>query len=630
MKRKSVVAGVLLLAMVIVLAGCNYVSRPVGAGNNAQDSSSMLAVLMQQPVKTIIEETTQVETVRPSTSTTNPGTTTTPPTTEKPPVETPTDETPTSPFQTTEDVFAKIEELLQKVSDDIVDSTSATGVSDELMKGRTVYVYTPYDISGKDDTMMKAVANKLNMTVVVNNLKQTGALYSAQMKKIVLSDTKADIMYVDQNIWGDIQYYTQPLSNFVNFELGDKLGTFHASMSANYSISDAHFASEQQTCDYYVAAGIGAPYLLAYNKANLVTTGKLAANTDTASMMNYAEVQLADPVKMYNDGTWGLKAMQQMLINSTVDKCVGLATVKEVTAKTGWWFGCDNVPGFKLNLYSKAATLSSADDYDSVAGYSRFTLDTIQELYWTNTGANGLNVAAFVNENEKDKAITKLFNTYIGTDDASKYAMLGIEAGDLATIAAQAGDADWDFVGYPYGTIAENIIRSSDPMEDGEYYFENGEDIVKRHSAGWASGFAVLERCANPAIALRFAEDYTVAWQEDYESTFMELLSDEQQARYEDMKNNMGVTFYTSMMSHVTEETLAFPGASDKVSSDALSASAEFSATPELFTQLIYNKEVGVGSYTPSTAKKWSDFFTTTRADGMAGSYELARVMFNY
>lgn len=625
MKRKSFVAAVLLLAMVIVLAGCNYVSRPVGAGNNAQDSSSMLDVLMEQPTKTITEQTIIIEEQKPAEPKPEEPTPEAP---EEP--EEPQEETPTSPFQVTEDVFTKIEELLQQVASNMVDSTSATGVSDELMKGRTVYVYTPYDISGKDDTMMKAVASDLNMTVVVNKLDLDGALYSAQVRKAALSDTKADIMFVDQNIWGDIQYYTQPLTSFVNFELGDKLGTFYGAMSANYSISDAYFASEQQSCDYYVAAGIGAPYVLAYNKDNLVTTGKLAAQEDTVNAMSYKEVALADPVKMYTDGTWGLKAMQQMLINSTLDKQVGLATVQNVKANTGWWFGCDNVAGFKLNMYSKAATLSTVDDYYSVAGLSRHTLDTIQELYWTNTGKNDLNVAAFVAENEKDKAITKLFNTYIGADQASQYAMLGVEAHDLAAIAAQAGDAKWDFVGYPYGTIAENIIRSTEPDEEGNYLYSNGEDVVTTSTAGWASGFAVLERCANPAIALRFAEAYTVAWQKDYEGGFMDLLTEEQQARYKEMKTKMGVTFYTSMMSHVSESALAFPGASSKVSSAALSGTAEFAAARELFTQPIYNKNVVAGAYDPVSSPKWSSFFTTTRADGMAGAYELARVMFNY
>ncbi len=620
MKRKSFVAALLLLVMVVVLAGCNYVSRPVGAGNNAQDNSSMLGVLMQQPTKTTVEVTTQIEVQRPVQGGENNGSGAEP----EPP-----EETPDSPFDVTEDVFTKIEELLQQVSNDMVDSKSATGVSDDLMKGRTVYVYTPYDISGQDEVMMKSVAGKLNMTVVVTNVGKTGAMYSAHMKKVVLSDTKADLMFVDQNTWGDIQYYTQPISSFVNFELGDKLGSFHSSMSANYSISDAYYASEQQTCDYYVAAGIGAPYLLAYNKANLVSTGTLAASTDPATQVPYYEVKLADPVKMYNDGTWGLKAMQQMLINSTIDKCVGLATVKDVASNSAWWFGSDNVPGFKLDLYTKAAEPAAAEDFVSVAGMSRFTLNTIQDLYWNNTGKNGMNVAAFIDASEKDKAITKLFNTYIGTDAATKYAMLGIEAGDLVNVFGQAGKADWDFVGYPYGTIAENQIRSTDPV-DGVYYAANGEDELKTHSAGWASGFAVLERCANPAVALRFAEDYTVAWQEDYEGDFMKLLSKEQKARYEDMKINMGVTFYTSMISHVAEAEAAFPGASGKVSSTALSASAEFAATPALFTQPIYDKETAVGSYNPVSAKAWSDFFTIEKADGMAGSYELARVMFNY
>ncbi len=621
MKRKSVVALSLLLAMVIMLAGCNYVSRPVGAGNNAQDTSSMLSALMKQPTKTVIEQSTVIEVEKPVD--------TTPPSSDGDVNDTPTEEAPASPFEVTEDVFTKIEQLLQKVSDKIVDATSATGVSDDLMRGRTVHVYTPYDISGKDDAMMKAVASKLNMTVVINKVGKTGAAYSAQMKKVVLSDAKADLMFVDQNIWGDIQYYTQPLSSFVNFELGDKLGTFHSGMSGNFSISDAFYASEQTTCDYYVAAGIGAPYLLAYNKDNLVTTGKLESFTDENGVA-YSEVVLADPVKMYNDGTWGLKAMQQMLINSTVNKCVGLATVKDIKSNSAWWFGCDNVPGFKLDLYTKAAEPSTADDYVSIGGQSRFTLDTIQELYWTNMGANDMKVASFITAEEKDKAITKLFNTYIGTDAANQYAMLGIEASDLADVFNKAGSANWDFVGYPYGTATENLLRTTVPNEEGVYLAPNGEDEIKTYSAGWASGFAVLDRCANPAIALRFAEDYTVAWQENYESSFMNLLSDAQKARYEEMKNNMGVTFYTSMMSHVSEMNSAYPGASSKVSSAALNASAEFVATPELFTQPIYNKDVAISSYNPSVATKWSDFVTTARSDGMAGSYELARVMFNF
>ena len=621
MKRKSVAAIALLLVMVLVLAGCNYVSRPIGAANHAMDTSNKLSELLKQPTKTVVQQTvhniTEIEKA--------------PAETEPEPEPEPEKEPITSPFQVTTDVFSKIEELLQQVSDKMVDSTSATGVSDELMKGRTVYVYTPYDISGKDDAMMKSVANKLNMTVVVNNLNKTGAAYSAQMKKIVLSDTKADLMFVDQNIWGDIQYYAQPISSFVNFELGDKLGSFYGAMSENYSISDAYYKSEQSICDYYVAAGIGAPYLLAYNKGNLVSKGTLAEETDPDTMLTYAEVALDDPVKMYNNKTWGLKAMQQMLINSTVDKTVGLATVKDTVSSVNWWFGCDNVPGFKLNIYSKAALASAQDEYYSPAGMSRFTLDTIQELYWTNTGANKKNVAEFIDGADKEKAITKLFNTYIGTDAASQYAMLGIEAKDLPSVFAQAGDADWDFVGYPYGTATENQVRSLTPDDNGNYMVgTNGEDILTMHSAGWASGFAVLERCANPAIALRFAEDYTVAWQKDYESSFADLLSKDQAARYKDMKKNMGVTFYTSMMSHSSEMSDANPGAASKVSSDALSASAEFGATPELFTQAIFDKNTAIGSYDPTSAFKWSDYITTVRADGMAGSYELARVMFNY
>jgi len=623
MKRKSVAAVALLLVLAFVLAGCNYVGRPVGAGNHALDTSNKLSVLLKQPTKTVVEQTVQniTEIQKPST--------------DAPPPDDgndePEEEPVTSPFQVTTDVFSKIEELLQQVSDKMVDSTSATGVSDELMKGRTVYVYTPYDISGKDDAMMKSVANKLNMTVVVNNLNKTGAAYSAQMKKIVLSDTKADLMFVDQNIWGDIQYYAQPISSFVNFDLGDELGSFYGSMSENFSISDAYYKSEQSICDYYVAAGIGAPYLLAYNRANLVSKGTLAEQVDATSMMTYTEVALDDPVKMYNNNTWGLKAMQQMLINSTVGKTVGLATAKDTTSSVNWWFGCDNVPGFKLNIYSKAALESSMEDYYSPAGMSRFTLDTIQELYWTSTGANKMNVAEFFETADKEKALTKLFNTYIGTDKASQYAMLGIEAQDLPGVFAQAGDADWDFVGYPYGTATENQIRSLTPDDNGNYLVgTNGEDILTMHSAGWASGFAVLERCANPAIALRFAEDYTLAWQKDFESSFMDLLSKEQVERYNNMKKNMGVTFYTSMISHCAEMSDAYPGAASKVSSDSLSASAEFGATPELFTQAIFDKETAVGSYDPSSALKWSDYITDVRANGMAGTYELARVMFNY
>ena len=262
MRRKSALAVILMIVMVVALTGCNYVSRPIGAGNNASDNSSLLAALLQQPTKTIITENTVVLTdpvvkEEPEEPTEEPEEPT-----EEP--EEPTEEPEevieiTTPFQTTNDVFEKIEALLQKTADSIVDATSATGVSDELMKGRTVYVYTPYDISGQDEAMMQSVANSLNMTVVVNNLNTTGASYSAQMRKIALSGTKADLMFVDQNTWGDIQYYTQNINSYVNFELGDELGTFYSSMSHNYSLSDSYFDSDKSVEKFYVAAGIGAP-----------------------------------------------------------------------------------------------------------------------------------------------------------------------------------------------------------------------------------------------------------------------------------------------------------------------------------------------------------------------------------
>ena len=124
MKRKSVAAVALLLVLAFVLAGCNYVGRPIGAGNHAMDTSNKLSELLKQPTKTIVEQTVQNITEI-----------------EKAPTEAPPSEEPgepekepiTSPFQVTTDVFSKIEELLQQVSDKMVDSTSATGVSDELM-----------------------------------------------------------------------------------------------------------------------------------------------------------------------------------------------------------------------------------------------------------------------------------------------------------------------------------------------------------------------------------------------------------------------------------------------------------------------------------------------------------------
>lgn len=640
MKRKSIAAILLLVAMVFALVGCNYVGRPVGAGNNATDTGNMLSKLLEQPTKTVIEQSeVQIQEKEEEKPAPAPDNGNDDPTPAPAPDDNPTDDDkqPEDPFDITEDVFQKINDLLKKVADDMVDAKSATGVSDELMKGRTVYVYTPYDISGKDQSMMKSVASKLNMTVVVNNVGKEGAYYSAYMKKVALSDTKADIMYVDQNTWGDIQYYTQPLTSFVNFELGDKLNTFRSSMSQNYSISDTFLKSVQMTFDYYVAAGIGAPYLLAYNKANLVSNGTLAAGAAVAGGDVLSAVTLADPAEMYKDKTWGLRAMQQMLINSTVDKCVGLATVKDSNSNMDWWFGCDNIPGFRINQYTKAAdysydTTDDYFDYYSASGLSTKTLDAIQNMYWTNTGSNGKFTANFINASETDKALNKLFNNYVGADPVAKYAMLGVEAQQIPQVVEAAKNASWDFVGYPYGTIYEDIRRSCEPNANGDYLIndESDEDVITPATAGWAGGFAVLERCVNPAVALRFAEDYTVAWREDFEGKFTGLFSDKQLARYNDMKANMGVTFYRSMKSHVTDSAEAYVGADEKVSSTALSAMGEFTAAPELFTQLIFDKETPVGSYVPKTAKSWSAFFTPERVDGMCAGYEIARVMFNY
>lgn len=631
MRRKCLVAALLLVAVIFTFAGCNYVGRPIGVANNATGTSANLANLLKQPVKTVIDKTTTKTTtiIDPA-----------PDVPEEKPQEDdqkgknddepkvepePEKETPKSPFAiTTKEVFDKIQTVLKKVQADLVDAKSATGVSDALMGGRTVYVYMPYDVSGKDDAMMKSVASKLNMTVVLNNLNAEGVNFSAQMLRIHKSGTTADLMFVDQNIWGDIQYYTQPISSFVNFELGDKLNSFRSSMSGNYMISDGNYKSEESARDYYVASGIGAPYLLAYNKANLKSTGTLPEE-------DYCKaVTLADPAQMFKDQTWGLKAMQKMLIQSTVDKCVGLATIKEMKYNVDCWFGCDNVPAFKLDMYSKAAKLAEEDDNYSVAGASVQTLDTIQELYWTNKGANEQYVATFFTPDLKSRAISKLFNTYVGKDSITKYAMLSAEVEDLPALYAAAGNANWDFVGFPYGTMTENKIRSQEPDENGKFWEESGLDTLEMHTAGWASGFAVMDRCRNPAIALRFAEDYTVAWRENYESGFMGLLSDAQKARYEEMKAQMGVTFYRSMYSHATEMNDAYPGASGKTSSVQLSAMAEFTGAPELYTQLIFDKDQPIATYSARSYPTWSSYFTPERVDGMGAAYQLARVMFNY
>jgi len=586
MKLRKILAVMLIVVVLVTLAGCNYVKRPTGVANYGADISDKLASLLIKPDYQYQDPTTENKNWYEEPKEEEPKE-------EEPKEEEPKEEEPDpvyTPFTSTYDaetLLSKIETLISTMKVERGVANSATGVSDELLNGRAVKILVPDDFPiEEENAAVKAMAAQYGCAVHVRRAG-TGSAYVAACRRAVLSGDDVDLMYVDNSIWGDVHTFTQSINSFVNFELADKLNTFSSSFSDKFFVKDD---LDETLVYYHVAAGMGAPYLLAYNKAN-VKSATLAAETQIADGVatTLREIKVADPIEMYNNRTWSVGAFTEMLKASTVGGNVGIASKLDALEGLDIWYGMEDFGGFAISANTGKATITTT----AAVNYSE-TADVVQSWYWTATGAEKTN---FVGSFEKasawddEKVYEKLFNTYTGGDVAKSYSFLACELEDLAAVKKVADQtvSDWDFVAYPYGKTFETTYRALTEEEfnekvqaeaESEELGEEYEDEIITPVAGWAGGFAVMKTCENPSVALRVAEEYTKIWKAEHETPILDQLTAEQQERYEDMKKNIGISFVRAWAEKAADVNATYPNCANYLyGSTAASGSSAASST---------------------------------------------------
>ena len=628
LKLKNIFAVLLICVMVFATAGCNYMNRPDGAKNNSTDNNNRLAMLLQKDKEIFVPDDDDDNDYTPPPSTDD-DEDTPPPSTDDDDDDDDNDTPPPStgdddddkeqdlsdtPFNAPGDVITKINEILGSLTNEVVDATSSTGVKDELMTGRTVNVYLPYQLFDGQDAAVEAIASEFNMNINMNIIS-SDADYVSTVKRAVLSGVKADLMYVDQESWGYSQHFTQDISSFVNFDIADKLGTFSSNLSSKFQIYNAALGNK-----YMVASGIASPYMLVYNPDNIIVpeTTISSKNEDDLSGEGSEEsavsVKLSDPVTMFNEGTWGISAFTELLKSSTTNGRVGLASIIDDDRNLDIWMGMENNASLAIEYNSMLAQVDSGFIGREALNYVGDNMDMLQSWYWTQVSNDNSNyLAQWTNESDWDVTVSKLLGTYSGYDPVSSYSFMQVDLNQYVDIRnkANASGVEVEFSAIPYGIYAESFLLAATDQE-GPVYDSSGQE-VKPWSAGWIGGFSVLKNCENPSVALRVAEELTTAWKDYYEAPILSTMTEEQQARYNTMKENIGISFYRSVVKNA-ESAYDIYGAelSERLPKDSrnLYASLQmFSDAPGSLTQPMYRKNTSLGSYDANTYNTWSDFY---------------------
>ena len=627
MKLRRILAVLMIAVTVVGLAGCNYIARPYGAANNGEDISSVLKNLLIIP-KYEYEAPPEAEIEYDYTGE------------ELIPLPDPEPDPILTPFTSTydpEEHLTKIDELIKAVKAANGPANSATGVSDELLSGRTVKILVPDDFPIEEENeAVKAMVEQYGCAVIVRRVG-TGSTYVANCRKAVLSGDNVDLMYVDNSIWGDVHPFTQPIQNFVDLELGDKMNTYSSSYSEKFNVPDA---LDSSVINYYVAAGMGSPYLLVYNKDNIkaatleANTIVLEEGTDDEEKVDLREVKVTDPVEMYKNGTWGVNAFTAMLKASTKGTNVGLASEIDRLDGLDIWYGMEDSAGFVINSTTGKAVLAEEEITPVNKG-----INVIQNWYWSDKGTDGKNyIASFQKSKEyaDDTVFEKLFNNYTGADAVKSFSFVGCDLQDLGAVDhwAEATGSSYDFVAYPYGETYENTYRA---MSEEEFTaaFTSEEEELATPVAGWAGGFAVMKTCQNPSVALRVGEEYVKIWKAENETPYTDLMTDEQLARYNDMKSNVGISFVRAWAEKAADINEAYPGYAEYMHSypwnyeggsvsggtmhtqspDAFSTNRAYYTALTLFegdaslvTAPMYHKNDGTAVYNPKVQTTWGGF----------------------
>ncbi len=616
-KLKNIMAALLICIMVFAMAGCNYMNRPDGAKNNSTDNNNRLAMLLEKDKEVFIPDNDDDDGNYTPPPTTDDDEDTPPPTTDDddddngndtPPPSTDDDDDEQdlsdTPFNAPGDVISKINEILGSISNEVVDATSSTGVKDELMTSRTVNIYLPYQLFDGQGAAVESIAGKFNMNINANIIR--GIDYVTSIKRAVLSGDKADLMYVDQESWGYSQHFTQDISNFVNFDIADKLGTFSSSLSGKFQIYNAAYGNK-----YMVASGIASPYLLVYNPDNIVVPDiTIPANDEEGAK----EIKISDPVTMFNEKTWGVSAFTELLKASTVSGRVGLASIIDDDRNLDIWMGMENNASIAIEYNSMLAQVDSGfvgrEALDSVGD----NMDLLQSWYWSQISNDNSNyIAQWTDASDWENTVNKLIGTYSGYDPVNSYSFMQVDLDQYVEIKSKADAAgtELEFTAIPYGAYTESILLAS-ANEDGIAYDSSGVEL-RPWSAGWIGGFSVLKNCENPSVALRVAEELTTAWKTYYEAPIVATMTEEQQARYNTMKENIGISFYRSVVKNV-ESVYSIYGAElserlPKESRNLYASLQMFSDAPGSLTQPMYRKNTSLGSYDANTFDTWSDFY---------------------
>ncbi|MBR2013751.1 MAG: hypothetical protein IJ995_06010 [Clostridia bacterium] len=562
MNLKRISAILMIIAVVLSLAGCNYIGRPSGAANNSEDISSMLKNLLIIPSFNY-EEAPEGD---PEYDYVGPDLVPMPDEEPEPEPEPEPDPDPVyTPFTSTFDsttLLSKIDELVQAAKAVGGPADSATGVSDELLNGRSIKIMVPDNFPiAEEDEAVKALAEQYGCSVNVRRAG-TGSTYVANCRKAALSGDKVDLMYVDNSVWGDIHSFTQPIQSFINMELGDEVGTYTSAYSEKFFVQDTLDAS---IINYYVAAGMGAPYLLIYNKDNLkaATLAEETVVNAEGAKTTLREIKVTDPVEMYANGTWGINAFTAMLQASTKGSNVGIASEIDRLDGLDIWYGMEDFAGFRINSATGVANLAAQEELTPV----NKSVDVVQDWYWNLKGEDQKNyIGSFAPADDYSDEIVfeKLFNCYNGNDAIKSFSFVGSDLQDLAAIdkMAEATGNEWEYVAYPYGETYEDTYRAMTEEELNAAIAAGDEGTEKFVTpvAGWVGGFAVMKTCQNPSVALRVGEEYVKIWKADYEAPYLKVMNEEQLARYEDMKSNIGVSFVRAWAEKSADVNAAYPG----------------------------------------------------------------------
>lgn len=650
MKSKKILAVLLIMVVLATLSGCNYVRRPSGVANNGSDISKKLSDLLIIPQYTY-EDAPSVDVEVSNGSKIED--------TEEPNDEPEEEPDPIlNPFNSTYDansLLTKIEQLMQTMKTQRGVANSATGVSNELLAGRTIKILVPDDFPIDDENeAVDAMVAQYGCAVNVKRVG-TGSSYVAACRRAVLSGDDVDLMYVDNSIWGDVHSFTQSINNFVNFDLGDELNTFSSSFSKKFYVQDD---LDENTVYYHVASGIGAPYMLAYNKAN-IKSATLAESTyeQDDELVTLRAIEVTDPVEMYNNRTWGISAFTEMLKASTAGTRVGLASKIDELNGLDIWYGMENCAGFQISFTSGRA-------YTTVDAVQSASADIVQSWYWDLIGADKKNYVGSLEDVAdwaNDTVYEKLFNRYNGIDAIESYAFAAIELEDFASMAAKGNEAtaDWDFVAYPYGVTYEETYRAfseedfkSKVQADSEITDDvDFEKEIITPVAGWAGGFAVMKTCQNPSVALRVAEEYTKIWKAENEEPCIKVMSDAQKARYADMKENIGLSFVRSWAEKAADVNAVYPeyskyffgNSTEGTATDTIitnqnanahsserayySALSFFDDDASLVTRPMYHKYDAASIYAPDIHATYSDFMEGAQSLVVNDARETARVI---